>query len=219
MRFLIRKDAYENICNMLGIEKAYKYIRRWKTNNGEWRYKYPKEFNKNTQSFNDVVTKMANKTKEITGIQPLQTEDEINNELKRLTDLAENGELKCPALGNNNIYIEDMTIGHAEKTNGTFRTNEARIHKLQYLSFVEPILKNGILFMKSRKYNHSWTLDKIPKRERTTYGIINKVTYFDSEKNKEITTALEIVVAWDNENKRFVFSFIDRKIKSPNQKS
>ena len=219
MRFLIRKDAYENICNMLGIEKAYKYVRRWKTNNGEWRYEYTKEFNKNTQSFNDVVTKMANKTKEITGIQPLQTEDEINNELKRLTDLAENGELKCPALGNNNIYIEDMTIGHAEKTNGTFRTNEARIHKLQYLSFVEPILKNGILFMKSRKYNHSWTLDKIPKRERTTYGIINKVTYFDSKKNKDITTALEIVVAWDNENKRFVFSFIDRKIKSPNQKS
>ena len=28
------------------VEKAYKYIRRWKNNNGEWRYEYPKGYNK-----------------------------------------------------------------------------------------------------------------------------------------------------------------------------
>ncbi|MBQ1999077.1 MAG: hypothetical protein II220_06275 [Spirochaetales bacterium] len=60
--------------------------------------------------------------------------------------------------------------------------------------------------MKSRKYNHAWSLDKVPQRERTTYGIINKVIYYDKAKDKDITCGLEIVVAWDNERKRFVFS-------------
>lgn len=195
------------------IEKAYKYIRRWKNNNGEWRYEYPKGYNKKKHSFKDVVTALTNQTEVITDVQPLKTEAQINAELARLKKLSDNGRLRCPALGNSNIYIEDMTIGHAEVTGGTFRTAEARIHKLQYLSFVEPILKNGILFMKSRKYNHAWSLDKVPQRERTTYGIINKVIYYDKAKDKDITCGLEIVVAWDNERKRFVFSFIDRQIK------
>ena len=81
------------------------------------------------------------------------------------------------------------------------------------LLYVVIELKNGILFMKSRKYNHAWSLDKVPQRERTTYGIINKVIYYDKAKDKDITCGLEIVVAWDNERKRFVFSFIDRQIK------
>ena len=196
------------------IEKSHKYIRRWKMNNGEWRYEYPKGFDKKIHSFRDVTTALTNKTTEIKGIQPLTTEKEIDAELERLTKLSEEGKLTCPALGNANIYIEDMTTGHAEKTNNVFRTADAKIHKLQYLSFVEPILKNGILYMKSRKYNHTWTLDKVPERERTTYGIINKVTYTDTRhNNKQVTCGLEIVVAWDAERKRFVFSFIDRDIK------
>lgn len=201
------------------ISKAYKYIRRWKSNNGKWCYEYPKEYNKETHSFRDVVTGLANKTKMITGIKPLKTESEISAELTRLKKLSDSGMLRCPALGNNNIYIEDMTTGHAKETHGERRTDEARIHKLQYLSFVEPILKNGILFMKSRKYNHSWSLENVPERERTTYGIINKVGYFDEDKNKEMIFGLEIVVAWDNERKRFVFSFIDRQIKKSLHKS
>ena len=196
------------------IEKAHKYIRRWKMNNGEWRYEYPKEFDKTIHSFRDVTTALTNRTTEIKGIQPLTTEKQIDAELERLTKLSEEGKLTCPALGNANIYIEDMTTEHAEKTNNVFRTADARIHKLQYLSFVEPILKNGILYMKSRKYNHTWTLDKVPERERTTYGIINKVTYTDTRhNNKQVTCGLEIVVAWDAERKRFVFSFINRDIK------
>lgn len=196
------------------IEKSHKYIRRWKMNNGEWRYEYPKGFDKKIHSFRDVTTALTNKTTEIKGIQPLTTEKQIDAELERLTKLSEEGKLTCPALGNANIYIEDMTTEHAEKTNNVFRTADAKIHKLQYLSFVEPILKNGILYMKSRKYNHTWTLDKVPERERTTYGIINKVTYTDTRhNNKQVTCGLEIVVAWDNERKRFVFSFIDRQIK------
>lgn len=196
------------------IEKSHKYIRRWKMNNGEWRYEYPKGFDKKIHSFRDVTTALTNKTTEIKGIQPLTTEKQIDAELERLKKLSEEGKLTCPALGNANIYIEDMTAGHAEKTNNVFRTADAKIHKLQYLSFVEPILKNGILFMKSRKYNHAWTLDKVPERERTTYGIINKVTYTDTRhNNKQVTCGLEIVVAWDDEKKRFVFSFIDRQIK------
>ena len=195
------------------IEKSHKYIRRWKMNNGEWRYEYPKGVDKKIHSFRDVTTALTNKTTEIKDIQPLTTEKQIDAELERLTKLSEEGKLTCPALGNANIYIEDMTTEHAEKTNGVFRTKEAKIHKLQYLSFVEDVLKNGILFMKSRKYNHAWSLDKISERERTTYGIINKVTYFDKKKNKNITCGMEIVVAWDNERKRFVFSFIDRQIK------
>ena len=39
------------------------------------------------------------------------------------------------------------------------------------------------------------------------------VIYYDKAKDKDITCGLEIVVAWDNERKRFVFSFIDRQIK------
>ena len=196
------------------IEKSHKYIRRWKMNNGEWRYEYPKGFDKKIHSFRDVTTALTNKTTEIKAIQPLTTEKEIDAELERLTKLSEEGKLTCPVLGNANIYIEDMTTGHAEKTNNVFRTADAKIHKLQYLSFVEPILKNGILYMKSRKYNHTWTLDKVPERERTTYGIINKVTYTDTRhNNKQVTCGLEIVVAWDAERKRFVFSFIDRDIK------
>lgn len=196
------------------FEKSHKYIRRWKMNNGEWRYEYPKGFDKKIHSFRDVTTALTNKTTEIKGVQPLTTEKQIDAELERLTKLSEEGKLTCPALGNANIYIEDMTTEHAEKTNNVFRTADAKIHKLQYLSFVEPILKNGILYMKSRKYNHTWTLDKVPERERTTYGIINKVTYTDTRhNNKQVTCGLEIVVAWDAERKRFVFSFIDRQIK------
>ena len=196
------------------FEKSHKYIRRWKMNNGEWRYEYPKGFDKKIHSFRDVTTALTNKTTEIKGVQPLTTEKQIDAELERLTKLSEEGKLTCPALGNANVYIEDMTTEHAEKTNNVFRTADAKIHKLQYLSFVEPILKNGILYMKSRKYNHTWTLDKVPERERTTYGIINKVTYTDTRhNNKQVTCGLEIVVAWDAERKRFVFSFIDRDIK------
>ena len=196
------------------FEKSHKYIRRWKMNNGEWRYEYPKGFDKKIHSFRDVTTALTNKTTEIKGVQPLTTEKQIDAELERLTKLSEEGKLTCPALGNANVYIEDMTTEHAEKTNNVFRTVDAKIHKLQYLSFVEPILKNGILYMKSRKYNHTWTLDKVPERERTTYGIINKVTYTDTRhNNKQVTCGLEIVVAWDAERKRFVFSFIDRQIK------
>ena len=197
----------------MDLEKAHKYIRRWKMNNGEWGYEYPQKHNNKNYSFKDVITKLVNKTTEIKDIKPLTTEEEIDTEIKRLTKLSEKGKLRCPALGNNNIYIEEMTTEHAKKTYGVYRTNEARIHKLQYLSFVEPVLKNGVLFMKSRKYNHSWSLDKVPERERTTYGIINKVTYFDNKKNKQITCGMEIVVAWDNKRKMFVFSFIDRQIK------
>lgn len=201
------------------VEKAYKYIRRWKNNNGEWRYEYPKEFNKKTHSFKDVVTALTNETEPITDVQLLKTEAQINAELVRLKRLSDNGRLRCPALGNSNIYIENMTMEHAKITGGERRTDDARIHKLQYLSFVEPILKNGILFMTSRKYNHAWSLDKVPQRERTTYGIINKVIYYDEAKDKDITCGLEIVVAWDNERKRFVFSFIDRQIKKSLLKS
>lgn len=39
------------------------------------------------------------------------------------------------------------------------------------------------------------------------------VIYYDKAKDKDITCGLEIVVAWNNERKRFVFSFIDRQIK------
>ena len=207
-------QANKNIFTRGDLEKSHKYIRRWKMNNGEWRYEYPKGFDKKIHSFRDVTTALTNKTTEIKGVQPLTTEKQIDAELERLTKLSEEGKLTCPALGNANIYIEDMTTEHAEKTNNVFRTADAKIHKLQYLSFVEPILKNGILYMKSRKYNHTWTLDKVPERERTTYGIINKVTYTDTRhNNKQVTCGLEIVVAWDAERKRFVFSFIDRQIK------
>lgn len=216
MKLFVRRDVYDEFIARRAvdeIEKSHKYIRRWKMNNGEWGYEYPSGYDKRIHSLKDVATGIAGKTKTITDVKPLRTEAEINTELKRLKDLADSGNLKCPALGNSNIYIEDMTAGHAEKTRGRLRTVEERIHKLQYLSFVEPVLKNGVLFMKSRKYNHSWTLDKVPERERTTYGIINKVSFHDDRKGKDVECGLEIVVAWDSERKRFVFSFIDRQIK------
>lgn len=195
----------------LFLEKAYKYIRRWKLNNGDWKYEYPKEYKGMNKK--EVVTNITNKTQEITGILPITDKQQVYREYERLRSLSEQGKLKCKALGNKNILVEDGTLAHAKQTRGTVRSEEEMMHKLQYLSFVEDVLKNGVLFMKSRRYNHSWKLDKVPERERTTYSILNKISYFDSKKGKNVTVGLEVVVAWDSERKMFVFSFIDQKIK------
>lgn len=193
------------------LGKAYKYIRRWKLNNGDWEYEYPKEYR--GMSKKDVVANIANKTKEITGILPIKDKQQVYNEYDRLRNISERGELKCKALGNKNILVEEGTLDHARKTRGTVRSEEEMMHKLQYLPFVEEVLKTGVLFMKSRRYNNSWKLDKVPERERTTYSILSKVAYFDQKKGKNVTVGLEVVVAWDSDRKMFVFSFIDQKIK------
>ncbi|MCQ2604550.1 MAG: hypothetical protein MJ215_05870 [Spirochaetia bacterium] len=111
-------------------------------------------------------------------------------------------------IGNRNIGIENRTVEHAKRSKGIDRTEEAALHKFKFFSFIEPVLKNGRLFMKSRRYNY-----KTSSNERTTYGIVNKVSFFDKHKNKQITCGVEIVVAWNSEKKQYVLSTIEQKIK------
>lgn len=193
------------------LEKSHRYIRRWRLNDGNWKYEYPKEYKGMAKK--DVVTSIANKTKEIAGISPITDKSQVYVEYERLRKLSSEGKLRCKALGNKNILVEEGTLDHAKKTKGTVRSEEEMMHKLQYLPYVEEVLKNGVLFMKSRRYSHSWKLDKVPERERTTYSILSKVSYFDKKKGNTVTVGLEVVVAWDSDRKLFVFSFIDQKIK------
>ena len=47
MKLIVRKDIFDSICDTFGIEKAYKYIRRYKKGN-DYVYVYPKNVkNKN----------------------------------------------------------------------------------------------------------------------------------------------------------------------------
>ena len=94
------------------FEKSSKYIKRW-FSNGEWHYKYPPKYKEN-QNRTETKKDIAQSTKLITGIKPLEakTEKDIDDAIVQLALYANENELKCTALGNHRIYVTERTQEH-----------------------------------------------------------------------------------------------------------
>ena len=199
MKLLVKKSVYEE------LEKSHKYVSRW-FKNGKWQYKWPTN-QKRGIGHSRSKKNIADQTKVITGIQPFfnPTESMIDNELDRLKKLSESGNLKCPALGNADIIINDMTKNHMNETKGETRTDAARDNKAFNLPFTEEILKNGKLAEKSYQPRYDENGKEI-KNKKLTYGIVGRVSYFDN-KHKQKNEYVEIAVAYDENSDKYVLSF------------
>lgn len=187
MRFMIRKRFLDS-----SFEKAYKYIRRYKKNN-KWFYVYP---NGVTEQPKKALVELAKKTKLITGIRPLDINSygDLRNYINILKQKSEKNELKCPALGNVNIEIEEDTYKHFVFTHGKMRPFAETQHKAAYLPFVQEILKNGILCEKSKS------------KEGVIYGVCGQIQYFNKKENKIKKEMIELAINFDKESKKFLFS-------------
>ena len=73
-------------------------------------------------------------------------------------------------------------------------------HKAKYIPFVPEILKNGKICEKSSS------------SKGVIYGVIGQVEYLD-DKNKLVKEAVELAINYDNDSRKFVFSFSDWAIK------
>ena len=204
MKALIKKDTVKELLQnfkMNVIEKSHKYIRRW-FSGGEWHYKYPQKYQ---PECNRTKTKIdiSKKTPLITGIKPLSnaTEKQIDEALVKLSLYAMDGNLKCPALGNHSIYISRRTQEHVKETKGIFRSEKEMQHKAKYIPFIPEILKNGRICEKSSSM------------EGVIYGIIGQVEYFDETKQKTVKESVELAINFDNDSRKFVFSFGNFAIK------
>jgi len=181
--------------------KSHKYISRW-LKNGEWEYEYPKDQKRNntrSEAKNDI----ALQTKVITGIKPLisASEQQIDDALVKLSIYAMDGKLKCPALGNNPIFIAEKTQEHIKETHGKQRSVKEIQHKAKYIPFVPEILKNGKISEKSYS------------KEGLIYGIIGQVEYFEESKGKIVRESVELAINFDKDKRKYVFSFADKYIK------
>ncbi len=200
MRLCVRKDIFDSICDSLGIEKAYKYIRRYKKGD-DYVYIYPKNVkNKNRTRAKKELTEHV---PIIQGLQPLYNinEDTVEYWFNELRRLSSHGELICPALGRDNILINETSKKHQEETNGKLRIPEAKNHKQRYLPFIADILKHGKLIEKSKN------------GKQTTYGIGGKVKYFDKELNKERIELVEVAIGYDANSKKYYLSVGNYEIK------
>ena len=217
MRLLVRKDVLDDIKEYLGrtadgqiddltdndeglIEKSSKYIKRW-FSNGKWHYKYPPKYSV-AENRTETKKDIAKTTKLIIGIKPLlnASESEIDNALVNLSLYAMDGSLKCPALGNNSIYITGRTQEHIKETHHEPRTIQEMRHKAKYIPFIPEILRHGKICEKSSSKNG------------VIYGVIGQVEYLD-DKNRLVKEAVELAINYDNEARKFVFSFADKAIK------
>ncbi|MBO4640878.1 MAG: hypothetical protein J5710_14095 [Treponema sp.] len=207
MKLCVRKDIFDSICDSLGIEKAYKYIRRWEKPGGGWNYEYPSDMPRNTRENDKIVTRrkarkhIANKTKIITGVKLIQNDDDYDREVNRLKQLSRKGQLRCKALGNENIIINDITIEHTKATKGDPRPPKEVYHKRMLFSFAEQVLKNGILNEVTRRNTKG--------KEHITYGIVNMCRYYDKYLDKVVDIPVEIAVGYDEDSKKYVLSASD----------
>lgn len=183
------------------FEKSSKYIKRW-FSNGEWHYKYPPKYKEN-QNRTETKKDIAQSTKLITGIKPLEakTEKDIDDAIVQLALYANENELKCTALGNHRIYVTERTQEHIKETHNKPRTDAEMKHKAKYIPFVPEILKHGKICEKSSS------------KEGVIYGIIGQVEYFDKKKNKNVIESVELAINYDKDSRKFVFSFADKSIK------
>lgn len=211
---MIRKSV---LFNADCIEKAHKYIRRYMDSEGKWQYIYPSNQPRNVSRRKAIKT-IAKETPIILGnILTDLSEENIDKELEKLKQLSQNQELKCKAIGNYNIGITENTKNHAYETKGVDRSAEETIHKLKYLPFVPEILSKGKLLYKS--YRHEFEEDKETgvkgkeiKHKHLTYGVVCRIKYFDPEKKKNVVEPLELVIAYNEDKKKYVLSFIDYDI-------
>lgn len=213
MKLCVRKDIFDSVCDSLGIEKAYKYIRKYKDANGEWRYVYPSN-QPGISSNRKAIKNIALETPIISGqILDEVTEENVDAEIARLQEQ----KLICPALGNREILVNEKTKEHGYETKGEDRSVEATRHKLRYLPFVPEILKNGKLLYKSYRREYEYDKEtgvkgKYLPHKNVTYGILCRIKYFDKDKNKNVIEPVELVIAYDEEKKNYVLSFTDYNI-------
>ncbi len=205
---MIKKELYDELCEVFGIEnkakaieKSAKYIKRW-FSNGEWHYIYPPKYRAGRNRTKAKIA-IANETKMITGIKPLTnvSESEIDEALLKLSLYANEGKLKCSALGNSSVYITHRTQEHIKNTKGNDRPIEAVKHKAKYIPFIQELLRNGKICEKSSS------------KKGVIYGIVGRVEYFDEKKQKKITEVVELAINYDEQKRKFVFSFCDYGIK------
>lgn len=197
---MVRKDVYKSLLNLRWIEKAHKYIYRYKKGD-DYVYIYPRNIKNKTH--NGAKKELVEHVGTIKGIQPLDdfSDKSVDNQFDRLRWLSEHNELICPALGRDNIIINEMSTFHTEETNGKLRDVKERESKLKYLPFVEHILKHGKLIEKSKN------------GKLTTYGIGGKVEYFDKEKQKYVTDYVEVAIGYDKNANKYYLSTASKPIK------
>lgn len=203
---VIKKSLQEEFENFV---KSHKYISRW-LKNDKWEYEYPKDQKRNN-SRAEAKSDIALKTKVITDVHPLvnPTDLEVDAAINHLKELSNSEKLRCPALGNENIYIIDETKKHTQETGGISRTKEASNHKVFYLPFVEQILENGKISEKSYRKTA-----KDDKNKRLTYGIIGRVEY-RNENGKTVKENVELAIGYDVIKRKYVLSFSNYKTKNP----
>lgn len=55
--------------------------------------------------------------------------------------------------------------------------------------------------------------EKSSSRKGVIYGVIGQVKYFDRKKGKDVVEAVELAINFDEQSKKYVFSFADKPIK------
>lgn len=191
--FVVREDVYEGLCKSLEIEKAHKYIRRYKkAGKNNWLYVYHgNKTNNSSKQRKQEKIKAALKSAIITNIKPLSnpTTQEINNEFSNLRNLSKTGKLKVKAYGNFPIIINKKSYNHLFSTKGQARLPKTIQERAELLPFVADILNNtGVLGEKS------------VRRSGTTYGILGRCNV-----NGVIKT-VEISLAFDEKSRLFFLS-------------
>lgn len=193
MKLLVRKDVLDDLLDILEIEKAHKYIRRYKkAGKDNWFYVYPENKNDNTGKPRiQEKLKIALKSPVITNVKPLSspTIDDINNEFIKLTKLSKKGNLKVKAYGNFPIIINKKSYKHLFFTKGKPRPPDAIKDRAELLPFVPEILNNtGVLGEKSAR------------KDGTAYGILGRCNV------NGVVKTVEISLAYDKQSRLFFLS-------------
>lgn len=184
VKFVIREDVYDQLCDSLGIQKAYKYIRRYKkAGKNNWFYVYPDNKNDNTgKSRIQEKLQIALKSPVITNIKPLKnaTINDINREFVNLTNLSKNGNLKVKAYGNFPVIINKKSYDHFFNAKRKARLFNVVQDRAEFLPFVAEILNNtGVIGEKSAR------------RNGTAFGVLGRCNINGVVKTVEISLAFD----------------------------
>lgn len=181
------------MCDTLGIEKAHKYIRRYKkAGKDNWFYVYPGNKNDNTgKSRIQEKLQIALKSPVITNIKPLKnaTIGDIDKEFKNLTNLSKKGNLRVKAYGNFPVIINKKSYKHLFEARGKPRLPNVVQERAELLPFVAEILNNtGVLGEKSAR------------RKSSAYGILGRCNV------NGVVKTVELSLAFDKQSRLFFLS-------------
>ncbi|MGF7108236.1 hypothetical protein [Treponema pedis] len=172
------------------LEKAYKYIRRWKKGE-KWYYAYP-HIDTDTSGKQRVDKKyeIAASAELIDYIKPIEpTEDNIKKEFTKLRQLSKEGKLRVKAYGNFPVIINKMSEDHLKMTKRHNRQKNAIDERASLLPFVSEIL------------NNTGKLGEISRRKgAVTYGVVGRVKIGNEIK------VIEISLAYNKQAKLFFLS-------------